>query len=552
MPSGQWGGGNWGDAPWGGEQETNSVVALAGVAQVTVTANGATAGTTVTAGLATVTVAAQQPTAALTAPAGLAAVTVAALNAEGVANAAPAGTAQVSGTAYNPTVTVTATAGVAAVLVAANGPTPTATAVPSVAPVTVTAEAPTVSVQAVAGLAGVTAVAYGPTPSGTAVAGVANVSATAEDPTSSLTVPAGLAPVTVEAYDATGIISTTVIAYPGVAQVSVAAYGALPAVSALPSTAQTVVEAFTAACGVVAVPQTAQVFVTAFDIAVGDQQGLAIGYLYASLASSSLAAAHASGALGLGTPDVYDSQMLGLGPVGWWKLADAVGSATAVDSSGNGATGNVAGGVTFGQLGPISGNTAALFDGSTGYIALELVFPGVGNAALGTTVIAWYNMPADNAQGAFITIGNDSAGYSLGVGGGGTWDTVGNELLGVYQNVRWVPSGVFMTPGWHMTALAVDGDGYPHIYLDGQPVYTDTFAGPDAPDAAYIGADSPTTHFVSGDLAEVGFFDNVLTGAQIAGLYAAAGLMPGGVTASLQASLAQGSLLPSLAVASLT
>ena len=139
---------------------SGNVTADAGVAQVTVTAYGATADATALAALAAVTVAAQQPTAKGTATAGLAGVTVAALNAEGVINAAPAGTAQVSVTAYNPTVSVVAFAGVATVSVAANGSTAVATATPSVAPVTVTAEAPTVSATATAGVAGVTSAAY--------------------------------------------------------------------------------------------------------------------------------------------------------------------------------------------------------------------------------------------------------------------------------------------------------------------------------------------------------------------------------------------------------
>lgn len=72
----------------------------------------------------------------------------------------------------------------------------------------------------------------------------------------------------------------------------------------------------------------------------------------------------------------YDTYLASLNPTAWWKLADTVGSSTAADSSGNSYTLTKTGTVTFGTTGtpvPISSETCALFDGSTGFLSSTLV-----------------------------------------------------------------------------------------------------------------------------------------------------------------------------------
>ena len=48
----------------------------------------------------------------------------------------------------------------------------------------------------------------------------------------------------------------------------------------------------------------------------------------------------------------YDALLSSLSPTAWWKLNDPVGSTSAVDSSGNGSTATVNGGVTFVESSP--------------------------------------------------------------------------------------------------------------------------------------------------------------------------------------------------------
>jgi Concanavalin A-like lectin/glucanases superfamily len=68
--------------------------------------------------------------------------------------------------------------------------------------------------------------------------------------------------------------------------------------------------------------------------------------------------------------DEFATEVLADGPVGYWRLGEPLGSATAADASGNGNVGSASGGVTFGQPGLHGGDTAALFDGATGRITV--------------------------------------------------------------------------------------------------------------------------------------------------------------------------------------
>ena len=62
----------------------------------------------------------------------------------------------------------------------------------------------------------------------------------------------------------------------------------------------------------------------------------------------------------------FATEVLADGPIGYWRLGEALGSVTAADASGNLNNGTCSGGITFGQPGFHGGDTAALFDGKTG------------------------------------------------------------------------------------------------------------------------------------------------------------------------------------------
>lgn len=66
--------------------------------------------------------------------------------------------------------------------------------------------------------------------------------------------------------------------------------------------------------------------------------------------------------------NTFATEVLADGPIGFWRLGEALGSVAAADASGNGNSGSCVGTITFGQPGFYGGDTAALFDGATGRI----------------------------------------------------------------------------------------------------------------------------------------------------------------------------------------
>ncbi len=66
----------------------------------------------------------------------------------------------------------------------------------------------------------------------------------------------------------------------------------------------------------------------------------------------------------------FADEVLADGPIGFWRLGEARGSVAVADASGNGNNGTCSGGVTLGQPGLRGGDTAALYDGSTGRIVV--------------------------------------------------------------------------------------------------------------------------------------------------------------------------------------
>ncbi len=67
----------------------------------------------------------------------------------------------------------------------------------------------------------------------------------------------------------------------------------------------------------------------------------------------------------------YAAEVLADGPIGYWRLGEATVSAPAADASGHGNDGTYStGGITLGHPGFHGGDTAALFDGTTGRIVV--------------------------------------------------------------------------------------------------------------------------------------------------------------------------------------
>ena len=69
-------------------------------------------------------------------------------------------------------------------------------------------------------------------------------------------------------------------------------------------------------------------------------------------------------------PRTFVTEVLADGPIGYWRLGETPGTATAADASGHANNGTYSGGITLGQPGFHGGDTAALFDGKTGRVVV--------------------------------------------------------------------------------------------------------------------------------------------------------------------------------------
>ncbi len=90
---------------------------------------------------------------------------------------------------------------------------------------------------------------------------------------------------------------------------------------------------------------------------------------------------------GRGEAATYPEEVLADNPIGYWRLNETSGT-TAFDSSGNARDATYVGGVSLGASGALaSGDDAAQFDGSTGYVQLPGTWGGVNTM----TIEAWVN-----------------------------------------------------------------------------------------------------------------------------------------------------------------
>jgi hypothetical protein len=232
----------------------------------------------------------------------------------------------------------------------------------------------------------------------------------------------------------------------------------------------------------------------------------AVANLVSTRAVSSLVSTRAV-ALDLPT---YASAVLADGPDGYWRLGDAIGSLTAADSSGRGRTGTVHAGVTFGRptLGP-SGDTAALFDGTSGYISTGAPI------SLTPTFEAWVKPTAVGFFLRILNTGNNFP-FELAIATDGT--------LQFFLNFTG------LTPGWTSTGatlplnvrtyVAMTWNGTTFVvYKNGLPVYSNaTWAGRVLLSGTVtIGADSSGANsWWPGTLDECALYPRALSAAEIA------------------------------------
>lgn len=234
---------------------------------------------------------------------------------------------------------------------------------------------------------------------------------------------------------------------------------------------------------------------------------------------------------GTSPPDVQEAPALAYfqvvamdGPKAYWRLDEPVGATTAKDATGNGYDGTYVGGVALGAAGAIANDadTAASFDGTTGYVDVGTAFPFAGMTAF--TLEAWVKPMLDSNYHCWLSHNDAASGPTEGY-------LAYTDPAGTYYSFQRVDMSVKITAANNTIAT---NDTWTYVVVTYQPgvgsiVYVNAQAGPTTAGDVSIG--SVTSHFVigaefggatswwTGPIDEVAVYDYVLPAARITAHY---------------------------------
>ena len=214
-----------------------------------------------------------------------------------------------------------------------------------------------------------------------------------------------------------------------------------------------------------------------------------------------------------GTP-LDPSDPINKGLVGWWPMWEGGGGKT-LDISGK----NNHGALTDG---PLWDGGGVKFDGTDDHVSVNSTF-GLGNTNV--TIALWVNIPSLPAKGAFIKVGDISTGYAIGISNGGDtgFETSGSNLTALFEEKRWISTGVSPGTGWHHFALVIDGSGVPIVYKDGALVGSFPGSNSISPvTVTQIGGYTsgiPSNRFFSGNIRNTRIYNRALSQVEIQRLY---------------------------------
>lgn len=184
---------------------------------------------------------------------------------------------------------------------------------------------------------------------------------------------------------------------------------------------------------------------------------------------------------------------------------------TWTDITRRGNNGSLGIGTTTAPTYSSSNNGVLVFDGVNDYVDGTI---SISNANV--SVSCWVNIATTSNKGAFAFIGGS---YAIGVGSV-DYDTLGNNIVALYSNVRWINTGVTYGTGWKYVTMVLDASSVPTIYVNASLIGSYSGNSPGATTGVYrIGrnfGDEPSgPRAFNGNIAQVQIYNRALTAAEI-------------------------------------
>jgi hypothetical protein len=227
-------------------------------------------------------------------------------------------------------------------------------------------------------------------------------------------------------------------------------------------------------------------------------------------------------------------------PTAYWRLGEAAGSSTALDSSGNGKNGTYSGGTGLGAAGAVGGSDTALnLDGSSGYMEAPSSAT-LNSPSTGLTLEAWVKPPSASSSAfssqrpvvlkSFTSHSNPYYQYGIFL-----WDDTSHPkdvsvVLAVGGSyVRYDFAGTGWTyDAWNHLVVTWDGSTVT-LYRNGATVVTMSQSGSISSYAtpidigAYANLAKNSSYLFPGQIDEVAVYNHTLTAARVQAHYSATG-----------------------------
>jgi hypothetical protein len=161
----------------------------------------------------------------------------------------------------------------------------------------------------------------------------------------------------------------------------------------------------------------------------------------------------------------------------------------------------------------VSGTVDAVEFDAYKWLEIGSALYGSGNA----TVFLVVYLSSASERGTIFGVGSGSNGWKIGVGGS-TFDSPGDNLVILFDNVKWIGTGDAIGTGLHVIAVRLSS-GVPEWWIDGVTAGSTT-GTPNAPSAlTSIGRDGADSRYYTDHLVEVIASDESLDAEEMAAVH---------------------------------